>query len=161
MDFRPIEQLPYHDWNESPRSFGSLRAGGLREHAGCDIYAPVETPVYAIRRGQVIRPIHLFYKDTFDIEIHHNNFIVRYCELGLVNHALTMGAYIDGGELIGYVGKIDGLDFSMLHIEFYTGSAEGPLTNLKNPPYMRRKDLFNGTNLLNNIYGIKSKGNSL
>ena len=43
LSFRPAES--YH---ERPRSFGAPRDGGTRSHAGCDLYAPIGTPVRAV-----------------------------------------------------------------------------------------------------------------
>jgi hypothetical protein len=36
----------------------------------------------------------------------------------------------------------------MLHLEMFAGTAQGPLTNRENPPFMRRADLQDPTAFL-------------
>jgi murein DD-endopeptidase MepM/ murein hydrolase activator NlpD len=152
--YPPITK-PENTWNSGPGMFGAIRGNGIRKHAGCDIYAPVGTPIYAVKRGLVIRDPYIFYLKTFAIEIDHLDFILRYCELGAPAPGIKQGAVVGVGELIGHVGKLEYEENtnSMLHLEMYSDTEKGPLTDYKNPPYLRRSDLSNPTKLLNCIYG--------
>jgi murein DD-endopeptidase MepM/ murein hydrolase activator NlpD len=60
------------------RSFGNSR--GDRAHAGCDLYAPPGTSVYAIADGKIL-DYHFYYWKTFALEIDHGEFSVVYGEV--------------------------------------------------------------------------------
>lgn len=74
----PVPQwITHYSYKEAPRSFGSKRSQG-RIHAGCDLYAPVHSPVLAIAEGRVIESDH-FYLGTFQITIDHGHLgVIRY-----------------------------------------------------------------------------------
>ncbi len=63
-------------------------------------------------------------------------------------NGIKKGANVVAGQVIGHVGKMDGIDESMLHLELYSGKETGPLTNRNNQPYNRRGDLINPTDIL-------------
>ena len=118
LSFRPAES--YH---ERPRSFGAPRDGGTRSHAGCDLYAPIGTPIRAVADGVVLN-FYFFYKDTWALEVDHFEFVVRYGEIRKdLPPGVRIGAQVQAGQELGTVGRLTGLDISMLHFEMYQGTA--------------------------------------
>ena len=145
------------------RSFGSSRSGGKRAHAGCDLYAPAGTKVYAVADGTVLN-YYEFYGQTYAIEIQHNDCIIRYGEVqppkknrfgddgppSELCNGMAPEIEIDGtikrGQHIGFVGqlrllneksgKIENYKECMLHIEMYSGKATGNLTDRDNLKYL-------------------------
>jgi murein DD-endopeptidase MepM/ murein hydrolase activator NlpD len=155
--FFPFDRLPDPDWSAPPRCFGARRAHGARAHAGCDIYFPVGTAIHAIADGTVVEEPHLFYAGTDSVVIDHGDFVARYGEVQHGSALVHKGAKVKACQPIAKVGKLDGLTVSMLHLELYDKSAQGPLTvnasvGKKTPdgrPFMRRKDLIDPTAKLN------------
>jgi len=144
----PLAFVPPESWQEPPRSFGARREKGKRKHAGCDLYAPVGTPVYAVADGTVQR-FSEFYLGTFALVINHGDFIVRYGEIkDDIAKGLKVGDKVAKGQKIGLVGRLEGLNISMVHFEMFDGSGSGPLTDKDHPPFMRRADLMDPTNRL-------------
>ncbi len=130
--------------------FGTNRSNGTRKHTGCDLYAAVGTPVFAVSQGTVFEKAH-FYKGTYSIAINHGSFSARYCEL-IPSFNVQVGMQVAEGDFLGMIGKMEGLSQSMLHFEMYNNSESGPLTNKTNgSPYFRRGDLMNPTSYLDNI----------
>ena len=81
---------------------------------------------------------------------HANGFVVRYCEVQ--RDSITKwqrGMRVRSGEVVAKVGQL--LRSSMLHLELYSGKANGPLSNRRNPPFQRRSDLLNPTGLLDRL----------
>jgi murein DD-endopeptidase MepM/ murein hydrolase activator NlpD len=67
------------------RSFGYVRKDKkhpekIRSHAGCDLYAQLGTPIYAVADG-VILDYHFFYWKTFCLEVNHGEFSIVYGEV--------------------------------------------------------------------------------
>ena len=144
----PLAERPVESYREGMRRFGARRSGG-RKHAGCDLYAPIGTPIYAMDHGIVLQDLYSFYLGTYALEIQHAGFVARYGEItSRVPEGLRKGAKVSRGQLLGYVGRLEGLDMSMLHLELYAGSATGPLTVRSNTPFQRRSDLVNPTPVL-------------
>jgi murein DD-endopeptidase MepM/ murein hydrolase activator NlpD len=141
----PLRSRPKESYKERPRSFGSSRAKGTRKHAGCDLYASPGAPVLAIEDGKVVRGKYLFYDVVYAIEVQHPSGIVRYGEISDVAEGIHEGVEVKAGQVLGYVGKMKTVAQSMLHIEMYSGTEQGPLTDKRNAPYMRRKDLVDPT----------------
>jgi murein DD-endopeptidase MepM/ murein hydrolase activator NlpD len=142
------------------RAFGSNREGGARAHAGCDLYYPKDTPVYAVADGTVTGISDPFYCGTMAIEINHGDFVVRYGEVGWIDPRIKkVGAKVTVGQQIARVGILVGIKVPsyMLHLEMYSGTEKGPLTVYKgsatrkgdNVPFKRRKDLIDPTPYLN------------
>jgi murein DD-endopeptidase MepM/ murein hydrolase activator NlpD len=145
----PLTFIPPESWTEPPRSFAARRDGGARKHAGCDLYAAVGTPVFAVADGTVQRFAE-FYLDTYALVIDHGGFIVRYGEIKKdIAEGLPIGAKVKKGQQIGLVGRLTGLAISMVHFEMYDGSGSGPLTDRNRAPFMRRADLIDPTSHLN------------
>lgn len=146
----PLDLVPKLSWHNRPRSFGAPRPNG-RKHAGCDLYADIGTPVYAVADGVVIGAT-AFYKGTWAVAVDHGTFTIRY---GEVDKRLPPGikakAKVSEGDLIGTIGDLEGIAASMLHFEMYSGAASGPLTNAANKPYMRRSDLLDPTDFLDGL----------
>jgi murein DD-endopeptidase MepM/ murein hydrolase activator NlpD len=144
----PLFQAATESYKTSPRNFGSGRSGG-RRHGGCDLYAPVGTPVRAMLAGRVRIAPYEFYGGTWAVEIDHGTFVARYGEVKPSSvRALAEGADISPGQVIAEVGKLNNFNKSMLHLELFAGTATGGLTNRGNPPYQRRADLFDPTSWL-------------
>jgi murein DD-endopeptidase MepM/ murein hydrolase activator NlpD len=146
----PLPFIPKHSYHTGGRCFGAGRARG-RRHAACDLIAPLGTEIYAIDAGVVVVPSTPFYRGTNAMAIRHNNGqVVRYCEI-LANDTvrLPLGATVTAGQVIAHVGKM--FVDSMLHLELYGGSVDGPLTVRSNTPYQRRADLLDPTSLLDRL----------
>jgi murein DD-endopeptidase MepM/ murein hydrolase activator NlpD len=144
----PLAFIPRQSWSAAPRSFGARRDRGKRKHAGCDLYAPVGTPVFAVEAG-VVTHFGGFYLGTYALTIDHGGFIGRYGELKkALAPGLSVGRRVQKGQKIGFIGKLNGLSISMLHFEMYSGNGTGPLTVRTRPPFMRRDDLMDPTRRL-------------
>ena len=152
----PFKQLPTQNWTEGIRKFGARRSKGKRAHAGCDLYFPVGTTIHAIASGTVTRGPYPFYDGTFALEIDHGSFLARYGEIQ-GNAFVQQGDQVNAGQPIAKVGKLGSITQSMLHLELYDKSAQGQLTvkngqtkrNAAGIPFMRRKDLIDPTEKLN------------
>jgi murein DD-endopeptidase MepM/ murein hydrolase activator NlpD len=144
----PMTSRPVESYREGMRRFGANRSGG-RRHAGCDLYAPVGTPIYALADGEVIQNLYAFYLGTYALEVQHPNYVARYGEIKQnIPAGLKRRARVERGQLLGYVGELQGLNMSMLHLEIFAGSGSGDLTNRANPPFMRRADLIDPSAIL-------------
>lgn len=143
----PLPFKPQQSYHDAPRKFGASRSGG-RKHAGCDLYAPVGTEIRAMADGRVIQGIYEFYDGTSALEVDHGTFVARYGEISGAAPGIAAGTEVKAGDVIAYVGKLDTIAQSMLHLELYDGSARGPLTQRDRPPYMRRADLIDPTPIL-------------
>ena len=143
----PFKTRPAESYKTGMRRFGSNRKKG-RLHAGCDLYAPVGTAIYAMDDGEVLKDVYFFYLGTYALEVKHTNFVARYGEIKGVAAGIKKGTKIKKGQLIAYVGELKGLNMSMLHLELYSGTGSGPLTVRGNKPYQRRSDLIDPTSIL-------------
>lgn len=143
----PLTFVPKESWHVRPRSFGAPRDGGRRKHAGCDLYAPVGTPIFAVADGTVTQ-FREFYLGTFALVVDHGDLIVRYGEVqkGLAK-GVKVGGKVKKGQRIASVGKLTGLDISMIHFEMFTGKGRGELTQPRGK-FRRRSDLMNPTEQL-------------
>jgi len=151
-------------WGFEGRWFGAHRdvkkdgkVVGSRNHAGCDILAPLGTPIHAVADGVVIEHA-AFYEKTWVLSVlHDDGFIVRYGEIkpgkDAVPKGVRMGARITKGQVVAYVGKMKSHPSTMLHLEMYLNTAKGNLSLTSNKEYdyvqekdfMRRKDLIDPT----------------
>ncbi|WP_370569122.1 MULTISPECIES: M23 family metallopeptidase [Limnobacter] len=154
--FWPVpEWISTYSYKQSPRSFGSKRSAG-RTHAGCDLYAPLGSPVLAIAAGRVIESWK-FYSGTFQVTVDHGALgVVRYGEVE-EEGIPSVGTTVQAGEQIGRIGNLGRGLHPMLHLEHYSGQANGPLSNFKNPPYLRRSDLQDATLLLDSLLCLRDK----
>jgi hypothetical protein len=142
----PLEKRPKHSYKDGARFFGAGRDRG-RKHAGIDLYAAVGTPVRAMADGKVIQ-VHSFYLGTWAIEVDHGTFIACYGEVSPKNIKVKRNDLVKRGDPLGVVGQLQGLSFSMLHLEMYS-TTESPLTTAltqrTKPPFQRRNDLMDPT----------------
>lgn len=147
----PLPFRPSESYHEPPRSFGASRRNG-RRHAGCDLYAPVGTPVLAMRPGRVIRTVYAFYCSTYALEIDHGKFVARYGEIQRSPaRMLGLGDSVRAGQLVGAVGQLDCYSRSMLHLEIYAGGFAGALTQ-GGIPFFRRPDVVDPAPYLDKAY---------
>jgi murein DD-endopeptidase MepM/ murein hydrolase activator NlpD len=157
----PLKKVPKKSWSwlKGMRVFGARRSKGARAHAGSDLYDKEGTPVYAVADGKVIVINAYFYNSTYEIQINHGPFTIRYGEVKMTN-LIKMGDNVKKGQQIGEIGHLTGVSLpsDMLHIEGYDNTERGILTvmNTKltarhpasNRPYFRRKDLISLSELL-------------
>lgn len=141
----PLRQRPVSSYSNGGRKFGASRSNGTRKHAGCDLIAPKGTEVLAMASGKVIRGPYHFYSGAYALEIKHSNGeVVRYGEiLKIVPAGIRIGARIAQGQVIARVGQLQS-GSSMLHLEIYSGTESGKLTQAGNK-YKRRNDLIDPT----------------
>jgi hypothetical protein len=143
----PLTARPTTSYKSGMRRFGAGRGGGTRIHAACDLYRDDGDKVIAVAPGQVILPKYYFYQGVYAIEVRHaGGFVVRYGEvLGDNAPGIRMGAKVDVGQTVGYVGTVNsGCCSPMLHFELYSGTETGSLTQYING-YSRREDLMDPT----------------
>jgi hypothetical protein len=137
----PFPRFSAHDPNTGARFFGANRPGG-RKHAGIDLKFQPDTPIRAMADGKVLIPSTPFYDGTNALVIDHKIFIARYGEISRAAPGLnSAGAPVTRGQVIAFVGKLSSGN-SMLHLELYSGSENGPLS-VPHPPFKRRADLLN------------------
>lgn len=142
--------------------FGSIRDGGVRKHAGCDLYVDDGAVVRAVADGVVNSNLSGFYQGTFAIVIDHGHFICRYGELQSFGERPMSLGWVKAGDVVGYVKKTlrsDGKSYNraMLHFELYSKQARGSLTVRDNKPTQRRKDLVDPTLSLNDALCLHIK----
>lgn len=147
----PLPFVPKQDYRVGGRRFGAGRPNG-RKHAGCDLIAPLDTPVMAVRPGIILRSPYSFYRAkngvmTYAVEVkHREGFIVRYTEVSRCAEGIKTGVPISEGQMIGYVGAA-----LMLHFELYAGTEHGPLTDRSRAGFQRRADLLDPTSFLDSL----------
>ena len=146
----PLPFVPKFSYKTGGRRFGAPRHNG-RKHAGCDLIAPLDTPIFAVADGIVmLAGGHEFYRGTFAVIVQHHHFTVRYCEVRAPAPGIHRGLRVKAGTVIAYVGKM--FVDSMLHFEVYSKPyGIGGLTDRKNKPYQRRSDLIDPTSLLDRL----------
>ena len=147
----PIPFYPQHDYHSGGRRFGADRPNG-RKHAGCDLLAPIGTPVMAVRKGVILKTPYKFYQAkngvwTYAVEVKHAaGYIVRYTEMSECGPEIKAGAPLVESQIIGYVGAA-----LMLHFELYSGTGTGPLTDRHSKGFQRRSDLQDPTKFLDGL----------
>ena len=143
----PLHNRPAVSYKDSPRRFGAARGNG-RKHAGCDLYAPAGSLIMAMQSGVVLGNPYLFYDVVYAVEVQHaDGSICRYGEIA-ADCPLKKDDSVLEGQPIARVGKMQHVKQSMLHLEWYAGTATGPLTDRRKPPFMRRADLTDPTPIL-------------
>ena len=157
MAIFPLRSRPKESYKERPRAFGSPRDGGVRKHAGCDLYAPAGTEVLAVEDGTVLRGPYLFYDVVHALEVRHPSGVVRYGEISRAAEGIAAGVAVRAGQVLAYVGKMQTVAQSMLHLEMFAGTEQGPLTNRENPPFLRRADLVDPTAFLDSCTEVANE----
>src|SRR5215204_388974 len=103
----PLSFVPNETWRNGKRSYGASR--GKRLHAGCDLYAPIGTPVHAVA-DDTVKEFGLFYLGTYALVVDHGSFVVRYGGIrDDIAKNLGVGAKVKEGQMIGRVSKLQGL----------------------------------------------------
>ncbi|MEW5783584.1 MAG: M23 family metallopeptidase [Bacillota bacterium] len=112
-------QLPAFEWPLQ----GGLTSGfgwrGNEFHYGIDIGAPIGTPFYAAAAGQVT---YAGYRGAYGIMVevdHGSAYSTRYAHANSV--AVVSGQYVNGGQLLGYVGLTGNTTGPHLHFELHRG----------------------------------------
>lgn len=124
------------DPNTGGREFGASRSGG-RLHAGMDLITPSGTGVIAMTGGTVIENNKGFYAGTDALIVQNADGTVTL--YGEIRSNLSAGATITQGQTIGSVIANNASGASMLHIEYYSGTASGSIFG--GGAYRRRSDL--------------------
>lgn len=154
MPVFPVRNWDRGNYRTGVRSFGANRSGGRRKHAAVDLYAPVGSPVCAVEDGTVVEA-GAFYLGTWAVVVRHAGFVARYGEVQpRLAPGITAGASVKAGDVLGYVGRMNGLNISMLHFEMYRGTEAGPLTRRDLMPFQRRADLMNPTEYVDGLRGL-------
>jgi Peptidase family M23. len=65
------------------------------------------------------------------------------------------GSEVKKGQVIAFVGQLEGSKNSMLHFELYSGTGKGGFTVPDNQPYKRRSDLIDPTETLDKAQTVK------
>jgi murein DD-endopeptidase MepM/ murein hydrolase activator NlpD len=122
------------------------RDNGVRQHAGCDLYATAGDEVLAVADGKVIRSLQPFDDIICALNVEHPGIgIVRYGEVSRAAVDVVAGADVVRGQVSAYIGRMQNIAQAMLHFELCDGSEYGPLTDREGPPFMRRSDLVDPT----------------
>ncbi len=145
-----LPKMSYKGGNGFGASREKVRKGLV--HAANDLAAPPHTPVLAMDDGVVLASLYPFYSGTFAMEVKHSRFVARYGELAK-REEVKVGDNVKEGQVIAYVGDQPGQD--MLHLEFFAGTKQGPLSTKPgtHPPYDRRDDVFDGVKYLDQTAG--------
>ena len=162
------------NYKEGQAQFNYRRGGGARDHAACDLYAPLESDVIAVTDGVVVEISGPGFAGTTEaISVFHKGIgVIRYGEVVKIPNELKKlknKPEVKAGDVIAKVGWAVHKLSPMLHFELYDGSGSGNLTDrsgkvvyynpgvLKNGKYQRRKDLMNPTELLDRLLkeGVK------
>ncbi len=104
----------------------SKSTGRVRMHSGVDIYAPLGTPVIAADSGQVLKAE---YNGGYGLAIlvyHGGGVATYYAHLSGIN--VSVGQYVQAGQIIGYVGNTGFTTGYHLHFEVrIKGVAKNPV----------------------------------
>lgn len=126
--------------------YGAPRGGG-RKHGGCDLAAPVGTPVFAVDEGYVVEIGKNFKYETSVVGIGHGDLyeddyiVVRYGEVDTI--MVQLGTKVERGQMIAKVGKQPG--GTQLHLEMFRGDQTGEYLQENSLPFKRRADIIDPT----------------
>ncbi|MES2963181.1 MAG: M23 family metallopeptidase [Bdellovibrionota bacterium] len=138
----PIEHRP-DSFLVGMGRFGWGRRG--RIHAGVDLYGRTGQKIRSVSAGQVVRAPYFFKRQTMAVDIRHEGgFIVRYGEITGKSFGLALGTKVTRGQQVGTMAKLSCCE-PMLHMEIYSGSKTGALTQKNVGKYHRRSDLVDPT----------------
>ena len=139
----PFPRHPVADFTCGAREFGADRDGGRRKHAGVDLMFAPGTAIRAMEDGVVLVAPAPFYDSVMAFAVDHGSFVARYGEISKAAPGCgRVGAKVKKGDIIAFVGRLSSGN-SMLHLELYSGTASGPLTDRSRMPFQRRSDLLN------------------
>lgn len=104
----PLSFIPGESYKDGMRRFGAYLPDG-RKHAGCDLYAPVGTKIYAMADGTIVDH-RSYYLDMYQITVNHGDFIARCGEVKpngeRLATGLQVGSQVRKGQHIGYVDQL-------------------------------------------------------
>jgi hypothetical protein len=99
--------------------------------------------------GTVTRGCYAFYDVVYALEVTGSDgSIWRYGEIASAAPGIRLGSVVVEGQVIAHVGKMQAITQAMLHLERYSGTATGQLTDRNSPGFERRADLVDPTALL-------------
>lgn len=126
---------PVPDYKDQSRGF--ITYGSYVYHRGLDITGPYGTPIYAADSGVVTfagrdRGYNWSYGNFVEID-HGNGYTTLYGHMAAV--AVSQGAYVEKGQLIGYVGSTGRSTGNHCHFELTKdGVLQDPARYVQRPP---------------------------
>ncbi len=125
----PIRQKVFHYSND----WGDPRSGG-RTHQGCDIFAPMGTPAIACYSGFLTTSEDRLGGHIINIRTNDQN-KATYKYMHMSGYAVASGAWVNAGQVIGYVGDTGNARGGAPHTHFQVhpngGSPVNPYPILK------------------------------
>ncbi|MDW5299402.1 MAG: M23 family metallopeptidase [Sedimentibacter sp.] len=111
--FLPLEKIVV----TSPYGLRNLTVNGINYwwHNGIDLYANLQTPVYAVDDGTVMAAKYDGEGYGYYIALNHGKFGTLYAHL--LNNVVTQGKTVKAGDLIGYSGDTGTTTGPHLHLE--------------------------------------------
>lgn len=105
--------------------------GDWRMHYGVDLSAPQGTPIIAARSGLVYMTAYEAGGAGYYVNINHmDGYITRY--LHMTHYIVSIGDYVEAGQVIGYCGSTGGSTGPHLHYGvYYNGVAINPAQFIK------------------------------
>ena len=155
--------------NASQAIFGMSRSAGKRKHAARDLYTEPYSEIVAVSDG-IVRSISHYYFGTWQVTLEHTtedgrHFYIRYGEVDPKSIVVRVGDHLKQGADIAKTGFmidpatgkypkiIPGQVVYMLHFEYYPGNSTTPPPNNNSlPPFLRREDLCDPLDLLQEGY---------
>ncbi len=96
-------------------------SGDLRFHAGVDIAADKNTPIYSAFDGEIIVADYDQWNGNYLKISHDNDIMTVYCHCEKLN--VKKGDYVNAGDIIGYVGSTGSSTGPHLHFELRIGNV--------------------------------------
>ena len=105
--------------------------GQWKMHKGVDLAAPEGTPIYATRSGYVTRASYEEGGAGYYVSINHGDgFASIY--MHMTHYIVSVGQYVEQGQIIGYVGSTGGSTGNHLHFGIsFNGEYVNPVNYMK------------------------------
>ena len=95
-------------------------------HYGVDLAAGAGTPIYAVKSGTVTTATYSRVNGYYVSISHNDGFGSLYAHM--TNYVVSVGDYVNQGDIIGYVGSTGWSTGAHLHFEvFYGGANVNPM----------------------------------
>uniref|UniRef100_A0A2V0RAH3 M23ase beta-sheet core domain-containing protein n=1 Tax=viral metagenome TaxID=1070528 RepID=A0A2V0RAH3_9ZZZZ len=114
--------------NSINHSFGKVRNNGTKNHQGHDYVAKVNTPIYSIANGKVVRVTHKG-AHGLSVVISVENFYVRYSHLSSL--VVSPNDEVYHGEVVGFTGRSGNARNVEPHLHFELLTEKQPGYGLK------------------------------